>query len=149
MQHDFTPKTILRHLQDIAGAIEEAQGETFLRELKARWDNHNKSMQMIRDILMVSCRCYLTPSQLPWSNMAAGVVLGSWGGSLCGWQALQRLRFSARENIKVAQSLWRLEIAYSRRLPRHAGACRQNCSVMLASTANRHGSMPAETNTLG
>ena len=29
------------------------QGDKFLRQLKLRWDNHQKSMQMIRDILMV------------------------------------------------------------------------------------------------
>lgn len=29
------------------------QGESFLKELKARWDDHIKSTQMIRDILMV------------------------------------------------------------------------------------------------
>ena len=46
--------TITAHLAYIAAGVEEAQGESFLRELKTRWDNHNKSMQMIRDILMVS-----------------------------------------------------------------------------------------------
>lgn len=45
--------TITRHLAGISQRIEEAQGDGFLREIKARWDNHNKSMQMIRDILMV------------------------------------------------------------------------------------------------
>ena len=47
-------ETIIKHLQNIEGKIEAAQGESFLRELKLRWDHHNKSMQMIRDILMVS-----------------------------------------------------------------------------------------------
>ena len=47
--------TIRVHLQGIAQRIDEAQGEGFLRELKLRWGNHNKSMQMIRDILMVRC----------------------------------------------------------------------------------------------
>lgn len=46
-----TPKPV----QEIAAIIEDAQGDKFLRELKLRWDNHNKSMHMIRDILMVSC----------------------------------------------------------------------------------------------
>lgn len=46
--------TIIKHLQNIESKIEAAQGESFLRELKLRWDHHNKSMQMIRDILMVS-----------------------------------------------------------------------------------------------
>lgn len=46
-------ETITRHLEGVAQRIEAAQGDGFLRELKLRWDNHNKSMQMIRDILMV------------------------------------------------------------------------------------------------
>ena len=55
-------ETITRHLGGIAQRIEAAQGDGFLRELKTRWDNHNKSMQMIRDILMVSLKscCYRT-----------------------------------------------------------------------------------------
>lgn len=44
--------TIVKHLQLIEKKVEAAQGESFLRELKLRWDHHNKSMQMIRDILM-------------------------------------------------------------------------------------------------
>ena len=47
-------ETIIKHLQNIEQKIEAAQGESFLRELKLRWDHHNKSMQMIRDILMVN-----------------------------------------------------------------------------------------------
>ena len=44
------------HLQRVAVRIEECQGETFLRELKTQWELHNKSVQMIRDILMVGAR---------------------------------------------------------------------------------------------
>jgi cullin 3 len=43
-----------RHLVGIASRIEAAQGLPFLKELKSCWDDHNKSTQMIRDILMVS-----------------------------------------------------------------------------------------------
>ncbi len=46
-------ETIIKHLRFIETKVEAAQGESFLRELKLRWDHHNKSMQMIRDILMV------------------------------------------------------------------------------------------------
>ena len=46
-------ETLRKHLQYIAEVVVANQGETFLRELKLRWDHHNKSMQMIRDILMV------------------------------------------------------------------------------------------------
>jgi cullin 3 len=41
------------HLAGVASHIEATQGMPFLKELKARWDDHNKSTQMIRDILMV------------------------------------------------------------------------------------------------
>ncbi len=42
--------TISEHLTTVAAAIESAQ--LFLEELNRRWQDHNKSMQMIRDILM-------------------------------------------------------------------------------------------------
>ena len=45
-------ETITGHLRGVASSVEAAQGEGFLRELKTRWEHHNKSMQMIRDILM-------------------------------------------------------------------------------------------------
>lgn len=56
-------ETIIKHLQNIEQKIEAAQGESFLRELKLRWDHHNKSMQMIRDILMV--RTFITTGRRP------------------------------------------------------------------------------------
>lgn len=52
-------ETIIKHLQFIETKVEAAQGESFLRELKLRWDHHNKSMQMIRDILMYMDRIYV------------------------------------------------------------------------------------------
>lgn len=54
--------TIVKHLQLIEKKVEAAQGESFLRELKLRWDHHNKSMQMIRDILMVRSEIMLAHS---------------------------------------------------------------------------------------
>lgn len=42
------------HLKTIAKRIEEAQGESLLRVLRSEWENHNKSVAMIKDILMVS-----------------------------------------------------------------------------------------------
>ncbi|KAK9804506.1 hypothetical protein WJX73_000815 [Symbiochloris irregularis] len=51
--------TITRHLESIAQRVEATQGDGFLRELKLRWTNHNKSMQMIRDILMYMDRIYV------------------------------------------------------------------------------------------
>jgi hypothetical protein len=49
-------KTLIDRLKTVAAKIEAAQGEPFLKELKKRWDEHNKSTQMIRDILMVRPR---------------------------------------------------------------------------------------------
>ncbi len=46
-------ETETAHLRQIAAKVEAAQGEGFLKELKLRWEHHNKSMQMVRDILMV------------------------------------------------------------------------------------------------
>eukprot|EP00775_Hariotina_reticulata_P012940 gene12940-13068_t len=48
------------HLAGVASRIEATQGMPFLKELKARWDDHNKSTQMIRDILMYMDRTYVT-----------------------------------------------------------------------------------------
>ena len=44
------------HLATVAARIEAAQGDTFLSELRSCWNVHIKSMQMIRDILMVRSR---------------------------------------------------------------------------------------------
>jgi len=51
--------TISRHLQEIAKLIEATQGNLFLEELNKRWLDHNKSMKMIRDILMYMDRTYV------------------------------------------------------------------------------------------
>lgn len=43
----------------VAARVEAAQGEGFLRAIKAEWEAHNKSVQMIRDILMYMDRIYV------------------------------------------------------------------------------------------
>ena len=45
--------TLTDHLKEVAAKIEATSGMPFLKELKKQWDDHNKSTQMIRDILMV------------------------------------------------------------------------------------------------
>jgi cullin 3 len=40
--------TLTTHLRGVALQIEQSHGVTFLPELRARWQEHNKSMQMIR-----------------------------------------------------------------------------------------------------
>mmetsp|Transcript_42504 Transcript_42504/g.51594 ORF Transcript_42504/g.51594 Transcript_42504/m.51594 type:complete len:740 (-) Transcript_42504:312-2531(-) len=51
--------TITQHLTGITACIEAANGRPFLEELNKRWLDHNKSMQMIRDILMYMDRTYV------------------------------------------------------------------------------------------
>lgn len=53
-------QTMSGHLKDIAKSIEAAQGDLFLEELNRRWADHNKALQMIRDILMYMDRTYVT-----------------------------------------------------------------------------------------
>lgn len=40
--------TLKAHLRGVAAKVEEAHGAAFLPALRAHWQNHNKSMQMIR-----------------------------------------------------------------------------------------------------
>ena len=47
-------QTLREHLEEVAVAIEGSRGESFLREMEQSWEEHLKSTQMIRDILMVS-----------------------------------------------------------------------------------------------
>eukprot|EP00873_Tetraselmis_striata_P037331 jgi/Tetstr1/457595/TSEL_044163.t1 len=51
--------TITGHLHKIAAEVDASQDEQFLAELNQRWNDHNKSMQMIRDILMYMDRTYV------------------------------------------------------------------------------------------
>ncbi|WJX88059.1 Cullin-3A [Trifolium repens] len=51
--------TMTVHLKDIAQSIEAAQGGSFLEELNRKWNDHNKALQMIRDILMYMDRTYV------------------------------------------------------------------------------------------
>jgi hypothetical protein len=51
--YDGLVETVREHLRHIAGMIEQTQGQAFMAELKLKWDQHNKAMSMIRDILMV------------------------------------------------------------------------------------------------
>eukprot|EP00899_Mesostigma_viride_P019647 jgi/Mesvir1/27684/Mv07403-RA.1 len=53
--------TITRHLRGVVAVIEGTQqGGLFLVELNKRWADHNKSVQMTRDILMYMDRTYVT-----------------------------------------------------------------------------------------
>ncbi|XP_022733424.1 cullin-3A-like [Durio zibethinus] len=51
--------TMTAHLKEISKSIEAAQGDFFLEELNRKWNDHNKALQMIRDILMYMDRTYI------------------------------------------------------------------------------------------
>ncbi|CAK9183746.1 unnamed protein product [Ilex paraguariensis] len=51
--------TMTFHLQEISISIEAAQGGLFLEELDRKWTDHNKALQMIRDILMYMDRTFI------------------------------------------------------------------------------------------
>ncbi|OMO82454.1 hypothetical protein COLO4_22989 [Corchorus olitorius] len=51
--------TMTAHLKEISKSIEAAQGGLFLEELNRKWNDHNKALQMIRDILMYMDRTYI------------------------------------------------------------------------------------------
>ncbi|GBG93522.1 hypothetical protein CBR_g72993, partial [Chara braunii] len=52
-------ETLTNQLQDIARTIEAAQGSMFLVELNKQWMEHNRSLEMIRDVLMYMDRTYV------------------------------------------------------------------------------------------
>lgn len=52
-------QTLERHLQEVVQSIQSAQGSDFLVQLNKQWQDHVKSMQMIRDILMYMDRTYI------------------------------------------------------------------------------------------
>ncbi|CAA6659765.1 unnamed protein product [Spirodela intermedia] len=52
--------TMTLHLKEISKSIEAAQGGLFLEELNRKWGEHNKALQMIRDILMYMDRTYVS-----------------------------------------------------------------------------------------
>lgn len=51
--------TMTSHLKEIAKYIESTQGGLFLEELNRIWTEHNKALQMIRDILMYMDRTFI------------------------------------------------------------------------------------------
>ena len=55
--------TMTTHLREISKSIEAAQGGLFLEELNRKWNDHNKALQMIRDILMYMDRTYIPSAQ--------------------------------------------------------------------------------------
>ncbi|KAK3155280.1 hypothetical protein QOZ80_2BG0201170 [Eleusine coracana subsp. coracana] len=60
--YDGLQNTMTWRLKEISKSIEAAQGGLFLEELNAKWMDHNKALQMIRDILMYMDRTYVPTS---------------------------------------------------------------------------------------
>ncbi|KAL0910008.1 hypothetical protein M5K25_020929 [Dendrobium thyrsiflorum] len=54
--------TMTWHLKEMSKSIEAAQGGLFLEELNRKWADHNKALQMIRDILMYMDRTFVPSS---------------------------------------------------------------------------------------
>ncbi|GMH01712.1 hypothetical protein Nepgr_003551 [Nepenthes gracilis] len=51
--------TMTTHLKEISKSVEAAHGGSFLEELNRKWADHNKALQMIRDILMYMDRTFV------------------------------------------------------------------------------------------
>ncbi|KAJ7943492.1 putative Cullin [Quillaja saponaria] len=56
-------KTMTSHLKVVSKSIEASPGSFFLEELNRKWDDHNKALQMIRNILMFMDRTYIPSNQ--------------------------------------------------------------------------------------
>ncbi|KAL1187759.1 Cullin-3B [Cardamine amara subsp. amara] len=48
------------HLKEICKSIEVSQGGSFLEQLNRNWNDHNKALEMIRDMLMYMDRTYVS-----------------------------------------------------------------------------------------
>lgn len=61
--YDGLKRTLRSHMEKVAHEIESNRGEMFLREMEKSWEEHLKSTQMIRDILMYMDRTYVNQHQ--------------------------------------------------------------------------------------
>ncbi|KAJ0098298.1 hypothetical protein Patl1_22191 [Pistacia atlantica] len=74
--------TMTFHLTEICKSIEAAQGGLFLEELNRKWADHNKALQMIRNIFMYMDRTFIpsthkTPVHELGLNLWRDVVINS------------------------------------------------------------------------
>eukprot|EP00276_Gloeochaete_wittrockiana_P009950 CAMPEP_0184657638 /NCGR_PEP_ID=MMETSP0308-20130426/20785_1 /TAXON_ID=38269 /ORGANISM="Gloeochaete witrockiana, Strain SAG 46.84" /LENGTH=732 /DNA_ID=CAMNT_0027095707 /DNA_START=65 /DNA_END=2263 /DNA_ORIENTATION=- len=56
-------ETVDEHLKTVAEAIAASNDDSFLTDIKSKWDEHKLSMVMIRDILMYMDRTYVMTSK--------------------------------------------------------------------------------------
>ena len=61
--YDKLTENLKGHLKEMCRSIGDAQGSLFLEELQRRWADHNKALQMIRDILMYMDRTFITTNK--------------------------------------------------------------------------------------
>uniref|UniRef100_J3MQR9 Cullin family profile domain-containing protein n=1 Tax=Oryza brachyantha TaxID=4533 RepID=J3MQR9_ORYBR len=57
--YDKLIENMKEQLQEMGTSIEAAQGGLFLEELQRKWYDHNKALQMVRDILMYMDRVFI------------------------------------------------------------------------------------------
>ncbi|XP_022750656.1 cullin-3B-like isoform X3 [Durio zibethinus] len=94
--------TMTSHLKEICSSIEAAQGGLFLEELNKKWAEHNKALQMIRDILMYMDRTFIpnthkTPVHELGLNLWRDVVIHS-------YKIQSRLKDTLLENVRRERS---------------------------------------------
>ncbi|XWS32861.1 hypothetical protein CRYUN_Cryun22dG0026500 [Craigia yunnanensis] len=94
--------TMTSHLKEICSSIEAAQGGLFLEELNRKWAEHNKALQMIRDILMYMDRTFIpnthkTPVHELGLNLWRDVVVHS-------YKIQSRLQNTLLENVRRERS---------------------------------------------
>ena len=90
------------HLKEVCSSIEAAQGGLFLEELNRKWAEHNKALQMIRDILMYMDRTFIpnthkTPVHELGLNLWRDVVIHS-------YKIQSRLQYTLLENVRRERS---------------------------------------------
>ncbi|KAK7266369.1 hypothetical protein RIF29_19013 [Crotalaria pallida] len=105
-------KTMTSHLKEVSQSIESAQGEIFLEELNRKWVDHNKALQMIRDILMYMDRTFIpsnhkTPVHELGLNLWRDVVIHSSNTQTRLLDTLLELVLTERNGGVINRSLMR------------------------------------------
>lgn len=94
--------TMTSHLKEISNSIEAAQGGLFLDELNRKWAEHNKALQMIRDILMYMDRTFIPNTH---KTPVHELGLNLWRDVIIHSHAIQsRLQAILLENVRRERS---------------------------------------------
>ncbi|XP_076891601.1 cullin-3A-like [Bidens hawaiensis] len=90
--------TMTLHLKDIAASVEASQGLLFLEELNRKWAEHNKALQMIRDILMYMDRTFIPSTH---KTPVHELGLNLWRDNIIHYASIQtRLRNTLLEIVQ-------------------------------------------------